>query len=98
MTRAHLNLVDHGFYGREVVRYSRAAYDNLAKQFEHATAGKPKEFKKGWVASWVENLRKSLKVRPAYGAIGSISRYLSTWKLGRVGTMKEKRGGRRKGA
>ncbi|KAL1658935.1 hypothetical protein GGF50DRAFT_131399 [Schizophyllum commune] len=44
-----------------VVRYSRAAYDNLAKQFEHATAGKPKEFKKEWVAGWVENLRKSLK-------------------------------------
>ncbi|KAL1686136.1 hypothetical protein GGG16DRAFT_97148 [Schizophyllum commune] len=53
--------VNHGFYGREVVRYSRAAYDNLAKQFEHATAGKPKEFKKEWVAGWVENLRKSLK-------------------------------------
>ncbi|KAI5900852.1 uncharacterized protein SCHCODRAFT_02559883 [Schizophyllum commune H4-8] len=53
--------VYHGFYGREVVRYSRAAYDKLAKQFEHATAGKPKEYKKEWVAGWVENLRKSLR-------------------------------------
>ena len=75
MTRAHLNLVNHGFYGREVVRYSRAAYDNLAKQFEHATTGKPKEFKKEWVAGWVENLRKSLQVRSDHGAIGSISQY-----------------------
>ncbi|KAL1752926.1 hypothetical protein FB107DRAFT_265038 [Schizophyllum commune] len=53
--------VNHGFYARQVVHYSRAAYDNLAKQFEHATAGKPKESKKEWVAGWVENLRKSLK-------------------------------------
>ena len=98
MTRAHLSLVNHGFYVRQVVHYSRAAYNDLAKQFEHATAGKPKEFKKAWVAGWVENLRKSLKVRSAHGAIGSISRGLSMSKLGTVGTMSEKRGRRRKGA
>ena len=72
MIRAHLNLVNHGFYARQVVHYSRAAYDNLAKQFEHATTGKPKEFKKEWVAIWVGNHRKSLKVRLVHGAIGSI--------------------------
>ncbi|KAL1658932.1 hypothetical protein GGF50DRAFT_66305 [Schizophyllum commune] len=53
--------VHDGYRSREVVRYSRAAYDNLARQFEHATARKPKEFKKEWVASWVENHEKSLR-------------------------------------
>ncbi|KAI5824195.1 hypothetical protein K523DRAFT_401596 [Schizophyllum commune Tattone D] len=64
--------VNHGFYVRQVVHYSRAAYNNLAKQFEHATAGKPKEFKKEWVAGWVENLRKSLKYL-------TVSRHVEAW-------------------
>ena len=47
-------------------------YHRLAMQFKKDTAGKPKEFKKEWVAIWVGNHRKSLKVRLVHGAIGSI--------------------------
>ncbi|KAL1752920.1 hypothetical protein FB107DRAFT_277230 [Schizophyllum commune] len=36
-------------------------YDRLAMDFKKNTAGKPKEFKKEWVAGWVGNHRKSLK-------------------------------------